>query len=130
MESTVVVGRAVGPLDLSMENRWSYADEKLSKAIRLLAILPGDVRSRLLSAFMEFHTLNDADFPPHLQRHYQWVMKQLTKCGPVLDNKGKVYRGSVEHTLSRIRNSTGAKIAERLLMLHDRIQEITRTLRP
>ncbi|BCB26999.1 hypothetical protein SKTS_18850 [Sulfurimicrobium lacus] len=106
--------------------RWFYADEKLSRAVRLLAVLPGDVRSRLLNAFMEFHPLTEADFPPKLRKHYRWVMKQLTKRGPMLDYKGEVYRGSVEHTLSHIRNSTGAKIAERLVMLHDEVAEAIR----
>jgi len=109
-----------------MVSRWFYADEKLSRAVRLLAVLPGDVRSRLLHAFMEFHPLKEADFPPKLQKHYRWVMKQLTKRGPVFDHKGEVYRGSVEHTLSHIRNSTGAKIAERLVMLHDGVEEAIR----
>ena len=109
-----------------MNNRWSYADEKLTRATHLLAVLPGDVRSRLFHAFMEFHPLKDSDFPPKLQRHYRWVMRQLTKRGPVFDYKGEVSRGSVEYTLSHIRNSTGSKIAERLVMLHDRIQEALR----
>jgi hypothetical protein len=107
-------------------SRWLYADEKLSNAIRLLAVHPGDVRSRLLVAFMEFHPLNEHDFPPTLQKHYRWVMKQLTKRGPLLDDKGDIYCGSVEHTLRRIRNSTGAKIAERLLLLHDGVAEARR----
>jgi len=78
---------------------------------------------------MEFHPLKEADFPPKLQKHYRWVMKQLTKRGPMFDHKGEVYRGSVEHTLSHMRNSTGSKIAERLLMLHDRVEEALRIRR-
>ena len=109
-----------------MTCRWFYADEKLSKAIRLLAVLPGDVRSRLLVAFNEFHPLKEDDFPPKLQKHYRWVIKQLTKRGPMLNHKGEAYRGSVENTLSHIRNSTGAKIADRLLMLHDEVAEAIR----
>jgi hypothetical protein len=77
-------------------------------------------------AFAEFHPLKEEDFPPKLQRHYKWVMKELTKRGPVLDHKGEVLRGSVEHTLKRMRKSTAAKIAERLLMLHDKVDEALR----
>ena len=109
-----------------MTCRWFYASEKLTRSVRLLAVLPGDVRSRLLHAFMEFHPLKEADFPPELQKHFRWVMKELTKRGPMLNHKGEVYRGSVEHTLSHIRNSTGAKIAERLVMLHDGVEEAIR----
>lgn len=109
-----------------MTCRWFYANEKLSRSVRLLAVLPGDVRSRLLLAYMEFHPLKEADFPPKLKRHFRWVIKQLTKREPMLDHKGEIYHGSVEHTLSHIRNSTGAKIAERLVMLHDGVGEAIR----
>jgi hypothetical protein len=109
-----------------MSSRWFYADEKLSRAIRLLTVLPGDARARLEHAFAEFHPLTEEDFPPKLQRHYKWVMKALTKKGPVLDQKGEVMRGSLEHTLKHMRKSTAAKIAERLWMLHDKVDEALR----
>jgi hypothetical protein len=109
-----------------MACHWFYANEKLSRAIYLLAVLPGDVRSRLLHAFMEFHPLKEVDFPPRLQKHYRWVVKQLTKHGPIMDSEGKVHRGAAENTLRHMRNSTGAKIAERLVMLHESVEEAIR----
>jgi hypothetical protein len=106
--------------------RWFYANEKLSRAMRLLIVSPGDVRSRLLCAYMEFHPLREADFPPELQQDYRWVMEQLTKRGPVLNHKGEISRGSVENTLSRMRKKLGSEVAERLLKLHDGIEEAVR----
>src|SRR5688572_8214537 len=98
--------------------RLFYANEKLSNSMRILAESPGDVRSRLLKAFMQFHPLKEEDFPPKLRRHYRWITKQLTKRGPVYNHRGEVWIGSVENTLRHVRNSTGSRIAERLLRLH------------
>lgn len=79
-----------------------------------LATGRGDVRARLLGAFMSFHTLNEDDFPEKYKKDWEWIMKQLTKCGPLLDHKGDVWRGSVENTMNKIKNSTGEKIAEKI----------------
>ncbi|MES2237523.1 MAG: hypothetical protein V4500_07205 [Pseudomonadota bacterium] len=45
-------------------------------------------------------------------------MKQLTKRGPYINSDGEVQKGSVQVTLQHMRNSTGIKIAEKLLQLH------------
>jgi hypothetical protein len=79
-----------------------------------LATGKGDVRGRLLGAFNSIHTLNDEDFPEEFRKDWAWIMNQLTKAGPILDNNGKVWRGSAENTLSKIRNATGTKIANKI----------------
>lgn len=82
--------------------------------MRTLATGKGDVRGRLLGAFMSLHTLDEEDFPEELKKDWVWIIKQLTKFGPVLDHKGEVRRGSVENTMSKIKNTTGSKIAGRI----------------
>jgi hypothetical protein len=88
---------------------YSYALEKLSNAVRILATGPGDVRSRLLDATLEFHTLQPKDLPPDLQADYQWVLNQLTKHEP--DYKSE---GTLQATLRHMINRTGSRIATRL----------------
>lgn len=95
-------------------SRYSYTREKLYVAMHTLASGRGDVRARLLSAFMSFHTLNEDDFPEEYKKDWEWITKQLTKFGPLLDHKGEVWRGSVENTMNKIKNSTGEKIAEKI----------------
>jgi len=78
--------------------------------LAVLTIHHGDARERLNAAFFNFHTLNHEDFPKHLQKKWQWVIKEITKLGPLLDSEGKIWRGSVENTLRRIRKRTASKI--------------------
>jgi len=94
--------------------RYHYAQEKLYVAIRSLATGQGDVRARLVDAFMTFHTLKVDDFPPKYREDWKWIQNQLTKHGPIYDYKGRVYKGSVENTMSKIKNSTGRKIATKI----------------
>ena len=99
-----------------------YADQLLSRAVDTLATSPGDVRSRLLQAYETFHPLTPEHFPVPLRKDYEWVMKQLTKREPHIDYKGRIQKGSVEVSLQHMRNSTGVKIAEKLLQLHYAIE--------
>lgn len=99
-------------------DQYTYAIEKLTDAIRCLATQPGDVRSRLVAAFMCFHTLQERDFPPQLRTDWNWLITQLTRYGPVWDYKGDVLVGSVEATLRSIQNRTGAKIAKKIYELY------------
>ncbi len=94
--------------------RYDYAREKLYIAMRSLASGPGDVRARLLNAFLTFHTLKPADFPTQYQKDWTWIIEQMTKYGPIHDYKGAIWKGSVENTMSKIRNRTGQKIANKI----------------
>jgi hypothetical protein len=95
-----------------------YAFEKFSDALRSLATGPYDVRQRLRSAYLHFRPVKKKDLPEQLQNDYQWILNQLTRFEPSIGRDGKVVRGPVEETLSRIRNSTGTKIAERILNIY------------
>src|ERR1051325_7646687 len=87
-------------------NRYCYAQEKLLGAMFSLAAGPGDVRARLADAYWGFHTLGEQHFPPEMQKDWAWVTAQLQRYVPVLDHKEQVRKGAVDHTMSRIKNST------------------------
>lgn len=95
-----------------------YALEKLTNALECLATHPGDVRERLVSAHMCFHTLNVSDFPVECQADWRWIMSELTKFGPLYDHKGDIYKGSVQNTMARVRETTAEKIAKRIFQLY------------
>lgn len=97
-----------------MKLKPSYAHEKLMMTIHSLATGPGDIRKRLSNAFQGFHTLKKEHFPKELQSDWEWVLKELKKIGPIVREDGSVFRGSVEHTCSRIKNKTGVKITEKI----------------
>jgi hypothetical protein len=104
----------------------NYANQQLSLAIRILAVGAGDIRQRLVQAYYQFHPLTPQHFPEHLREDFAWVMSQLTRYAPEIDFEGKVQKGAVEKTCQMIRRSTGVKIAERLLFLHDAVDEYVR----
>lgn len=101
---------------------YSYTLEKLTQAMAVLTIHHGDARERLNAAFLNFHTLKQEDFPKHLQKKWKWVIKEITKFGPLLDHEGKVWRGSVENTLRRIRKKSASKI---IAVIHQIYWEIS-----
>ena len=111
-------------------NQYLYAKEKLGQAVRCLSILPGDVRSRLRFAFLEFHILTEDNFPPELKKDWRWIKKQLTRFGPIYNHKGDVAVGSVNNTMGRIKNSTGVKIAKKIYDLNIKLEDYINTIRP
>lgn len=98
--------------------RRHYAHEKLGAALYALTTGEGDVRSRLLLAYHEFHSLKPGHLPPELREPWQEFNKQLTKFGPLRDSGGRVQVGAVENTLRRIRNSTGSQLAHTVHALY------------
>lgn len=91
--------------------------EKFRSAIYRLAIGKGDVRDRLRGAYKDLRVLSERDVPPRLRKEWASIISSLTVYGPEKDSDGTVYRKSIDHTLSRIRNSTGQKIAVRIWAL-------------
>ncbi|MEK6876217.1 MAG: hypothetical protein AABX63_02305 [Nanoarchaeota archaeon] len=71
---------------------------------------------------MEFHPVSENDFPPELRDNWKWIINQLTRLGPVYHSDGTVFIGALDNTLSRIKNSTGVKIAERIVALEDELR--------
>ena len=100
-----------------MKYGYSYAHEKLFEAMQGLALGAGDVRSRLEIAFESFYTLETHHFPKELQKDWEWVMKQMTRFGPLYRADGREWLSPVHHTMQRIKNKTGVKIAEKIFYL-------------
>ena len=107
-----------------MKPDYIYTYEKLLQAERSLALGEGDMRSRLSSAFLCFHTLMETDFPEDLKPEYRWIMSKLTAREPYYDYEGKVQVGSVARSCQSMRNKTAASIDERLLHLKDKIKDL------
>lgn len=103
---------------------YSYAKGKLRSTIYSLAIGPEDIRKRLAQAYHGFFTLKKEDFPEKLQSDWEWIQKELTKFGPILREDESVFKGSVEHTCSKIKNKTGVKIAQKLLDIYLDLENI------
>ena len=106
-----------------MARRYSRWREKLVDAERRLAVGEGDVRSRLLSAYRKLRTVGEEEVPPDMKSDFVWIMHQLTKCSPEVDRDGTVYKSAIEHTMSRIKNVTGRRIAERIYSLRWRLNQ-------
>jgi hypothetical protein len=108
------------PLDgATMSHPRSYALQKLADAVEVLATGPGDVRSRLYSAWLSFHTVTERHLPVELHGDLNWILHQISR----IPRRNKLDRGSVQATLATIRNSTGTKIAKRILSLERRLRE-------
>jgi hypothetical protein len=100
-----------------------YVVEKLTNAMNSLALGPGDIRSRLVTAHQCMYTLSENDFPTGSQSDWRWIINQLTKNGPVMSPDGSVYMGSVANTMRSIQNRTGVKIATRISKLYWELSE-------
>lgn len=102
-----------------MVRNHSYARQKLRETIYSLATGSGDIRKRLTQAYNGFLLrLENKDFPLELQSDWEWIQKELKKFGPIIREDGSVFRGAVENTCAKIKNSTGVKIAERMLKIY------------
>lgn len=97
--------------------RYTRCREKFAGALRRLAIGEGDVRERLRGAYWYLHQLTEHDIPPDLREDWQQIIQELTRRGPELDRHGEVVETALAHTLGRMRNGTGRRIAERIYMI-------------
>jgi hypothetical protein len=106
-------------------NKYSYAVEKLTNVLECLATHPGDARERVTSAYLSLIRLRVEQLPEKCRRDFEWIKKEATKFGPITDDRGHVWRGSVENTMKTVRRSTGAKIAKKLYALYWAVTENT-----
>lgn len=105
-----------------MSIQYQYAKCRVSEGIQKLCVSPGDVRSRLLAANDAMSSLSTSHFPEHLKPKWDSFWSLMTKCGPAKNFEGVMWQGAVEHTMRRIKNATGAKIAAALWELHEALQ--------
>lgn len=90
---------------------YRYAREKYSQAVHDLAVGEGDVRSRLAVAYARILVVAPDQVPEELRPDIEWICEQYSKR-----RKGNE---RLRRTLMRMRNSTGRKIAERILYVED-----------
>ena len=100
-----------------------YALQKLELSIIDLATGPGDIRSRLHYIFMNhLHVIDEHDFPNELKKDWNAIIKALTKKGPVKDEEGKIFSGSIQNTLRGMKSKTATKIANDILVISDKLR--------
>jgi hypothetical protein len=95
-----------------------YINEKLSDAVYKLATGPGDVRSRLYSILPKILILSEHSLPPELKKELNWIQNKLT------EKNRTQYGYDLGRTLRTMRNNTGSKIAERIVDLQFRVEEL------
>jgi len=102
----------------------SYALEKLSTAVRILATGEGDARSRLISAFSAFGFLQADAFPPALQADYESIKKEITKRLPMSDEERSEWAtdGDAHANVRRMKNRTASQIATKIYDLEHRVR--------
>lgn len=94
--------------------------ERIYIAIEQLCTGRGDVRKRLQTAVMTLLPLQEKELPEELRGDFKWVISESTKYKSEMPE----FRGDLEATMRRIQNSTGQKIAKRILHIYSRLQEI------
>ena len=93
-----------------------YAVEKYAAAFRGLAIGQWDVRSRLCHVLPELLMVGATSVPDEMgvREDIEWIHGQLTRLHPT----------DAAATLRRIQGKTGAKIAERVVTVYEKLQAI------
>lgn len=98
---------------------YSYALEKFEQAVETLATEPGDVRSRLYSAFLNILMVQSEDLPEELHADFEWIRTVLTKKEERYPGQGKLAA-----TIFSMRNSTGVKVAKRFVEIRSRLRSL------
>jgi hypothetical protein len=97
---------------------YTKAQAVLTSVIEILATFPGDMRSRLNCAYSELDSISETNLPEEFRKSWKLIKDQLTKHGARFDYRGKLTMGSVENTMSKIRNSTACKIADQIYKIY------------
>jgi hypothetical protein len=105
-----------------MLNSYDRCKEKFERAVYALATGEGDVRSRLEKAYNYLRILRSEDIPSIFRQEFSVILKQLTRFGPEYFPDGTVYRNAIQHTMSRIKNATGKKIAEHIYIINQSLR--------
>jgi hypothetical protein len=107
-------------------NRYYWADQKLSRAVHSLAVGPEDIRGRLPRVYYLLADLSATDFPEALQADFEWVMSKLTARKPRWTGPD-VRETPAQASVAAMRSKTAAAIAERIVYLSDRILTVVMT---
>jgi hypothetical protein len=103
----------------------NWAREKYGDAVEALATGPGDVRSRLRYVFDQYLVIEPEMVPDEdgVRDDIRWIHAQLARW-PATE-----WQSAAHRTLDRIRNSTGSKIADRVVTVRAKLDEIARRRR-
>lgn len=91
--------------------------EKYNAALYALAVGERDVRQRLRGAYRQLRMLREDEVPEAHRKEWAYILSVLVKHGPMRGPSGEIYKDALSHTLDRMRNSSGRKIAERIYSL-------------
>lgn len=94
--------------------------ERAYLAVEQLCTGQGDVRKHLEAAVLTLLPLQVREFPECVQEDFDWVIRESMKY----KSQYPQFRGDLEATMMRIRNSTGQKIAQRIFHIYSAIQNI------
>ena len=119
-----------------------YLYKQFSEAVRILATGPGDIRSRLHTAWRgQLYLIEPDKINIKYRDDMKWIINQLHKyeeywpgqLSELKDRESKdptykekyshQYPDPVEATLSRIKNKTGVKIAWKIYGIYDSLFE-------
>ncbi len=95
----------------------AYGLAELTQAVSALAVGEGDVRSRLRGAFYYLAQVREDRLREDVRGDFEWVVRKLTEKDPPGD-----WWGRVDWNLRCMRNSTGAKIARRIVSIEARLR--------
>lgn len=87
--------------------------------------MEGDVRMRLRGAHRYLCMLREDEVPLQFRTEWQQIINALTHRGPLLGPDGVAYKTALDHTLDRMRNTSGRKIAQRIYYLASQIEYIS-----
>lgn len=94
--------------------------ERVYLAVKELCIGGSDVRGRLVTSVNILMALSPDEFPEEIREDFNWVIQQSTKYKSDIPE----YKSDLQVTMTRIKNSTGKKIAERIFNIYSRVQSI------
>lgn len=108
--------------DATVEDRVAAESvkERVFLAVQELCVEEGDVRARLVVSINILMALSPNEFPEALRKDFELVIQQSTKY----ESDTPKHRTNLEVTMSRIRNSTGKKIAKKIFKIYSDIQNI------
>ena len=98
-----------------MSDWHTYALGKYSDAAYILSIEPGDVRERIARAWPKLLVVTPSMVPEAVRADVIWIRDQILSR----QDEGE----SAWSALRKIRNSTGTKIAERIMFVVSHLEE-------
>lgn len=98
--------------------------EKFNAAVYYLAVGEGNVRARLRHAYAQLRRLREDEVPAPLRAEWRSILNALTVRGPQRSSSGDIQKDALEHTLDRMRNTSGRRIAERIYAMVGHAEEL------